>query len=98
MRFLIDADWTIHFLNGRPDVAARFEDLSVQGVGMSFISLAEVYEGVLNSRDPQADQAGLRSFLKAVTLIDTDEQVARIFGREHDACGAPDEQLAIAIC
>jgi tRNA(fMet)-specific endonuclease VapC len=83
VRFLIDSDWTIHFLNGRRDVVARVEELFVQGVALSFVSLAEVYEGVLYSRDPEADEAGLRSFLAAVTLMDIDEQVARIFGHER---------------
>ena len=83
MLFLIDSDWIIHFLNGRRDVVTRVQELNRDGIAMSHISLAEVYEGVLYSRDSEADEAGLRHFLDAVTLIGIDEQVARIFGRER---------------
>jgi tRNA(fMet)-specific endonuclease VapC len=81
--FLIDSDWVIDFLNGRPDVVARVEKLSAQGIAMSMVSLAEVYEGVFYSRDPIADEASLKSFLDGVNVLGIDEEVTRIFGRER---------------
>ncbi len=45
MRHLVDTDWVIHYLNGRQDIVARLEVLKHEGLGLSIISLAELYEG-----------------------------------------------------
>lgn len=50
---------------------------------MSLISLAEVWEGVFYSRNPAADEAGLKNFLRIVDLLDLDEEIALVFGRER---------------
>ena len=44
--YLIDTDWVIHHLNGNTDVMARLEALHSEGLGLSVIALAELYEGV----------------------------------------------------
>jgi hypothetical protein len=46
VRYLVDTDWVIHYLNGRADIVTRIQELSPLGIAMSVISLAELYEGV----------------------------------------------------
>ncbi len=46
MRYLIDTDWAIHYLNDRPDIVQRLHVLQDDGFALSLISLAELYEGV----------------------------------------------------
>ncbi len=47
--YLIDTDWIIDYLNDREPVASRLEELRGEGIGISTISLAELYEGVYSS-------------------------------------------------
>ncbi len=53
LSYLIDTDWVIHYLNGRNDIVARLHTARSDGLGLSVIALAELYEGVYFSRDPE---------------------------------------------
>jgi tRNA(fMet)-specific endonuclease VapC len=53
------------------------------GIGLSVISLAELYEGIYYSRAPESSERGLSDFLGGVQILGVDEEVARIFGRER---------------
>ena len=83
MRYLVDTDWVIHYLNGRPDVVAHIQNLEPDTLAISVITVAELYEGVYYSRDPRKAEEGLRDFLRGVGLLGIDEATARIFGRER---------------
>ena len=81
--YLVDTDWVIHYLNGRQDIVERLEVLKPEGLGLSVVSLAELYEGVYYSRDPEGDERGLNDFLQGITLLGLDEETAKIFGQER---------------
>ena len=49
MRFLVDTDWVIHYLNGNEAVRQRLDNCRVYGVGVSVITLTEVYHGVFQA-------------------------------------------------
>ena len=83
MRYLLDTDWVIHYLNGHPEIVRRVQELSAEGIGLSLISLAELYEGVLYSRNPQRSEEGLQAFLRGVELVGIDDAITRVFGRER---------------
>ena len=83
MRYLVDTDWVIHYLNGHPEIVARIQTLSPQGIGLSVISLAELYEGVFYSRDPRKSEKALQDFLRGIELLGVDEETTRVFGRER---------------
>jgi tRNA(fMet)-specific endonuclease VapC len=84
MRYLIDTDWAIEYLSQRPGIVARLQELQQQaGLALSMISLAELYEGVFYSRDPEGDERDLQDFLRGVTVVGIDEEVCKIFGRER---------------
>jgi len=42
VRYLVDTDWVIHYLNGRADIITRIQELSPLGIAISVISLAEL--------------------------------------------------------
>ena len=52
MKYLIDTDWIIDHLKGEAEVARKLEELAPEGLAISMISLAELYEGVFYSKDP----------------------------------------------
>ena len=84
MNFLIDTDWTIDYLNGARYVRDRLNDLGISDLGISVVSVAELYEGVLYSRSMEHDHAALSLFLEnEVTALGIDMEICRIFGRER---------------
>lgn len=83
MRYLIDTDWAIHYLNDHQGVVQRLRGFQDDGLGLSIISLAELYEGVYYSRDPEGDERDLQDFLRGVTVLGINEEAAKIFGRER---------------
>jgi tRNA(fMet)-specific endonuclease VapC len=83
VRYLIDTDWVIHYLNGHPEIVRRLHTLQPEGVGLSVISLAELYEGIYYSTDPEGNERDLHDFLRGVNTIGIDEETCKIFGRER---------------
>ena len=83
MQFLVDTDWVIDCLNGIERVAQHFDGLRPQGIGLSIISLAELYEGVFGAADSQADESALQDFLADVEVVPLDPTVCRIFAEER---------------
>ncbi len=46
LSYLIDTDWIIHYLNGHREIIGKLKSLRNEGLAISVISLAELYEGV----------------------------------------------------
>ncbi len=80
---LVDTDWVIHWLNGNEKVRRRLNEVKAQGLAISVISLAELYEGVYHGRNPKAAEEGLRDFLSGADLLPIDQATAEVFGRER---------------
>ncbi len=84
MKYLLDTDWVIDHLPSVERVVQRLEELSPEGLGLSVISLAELYEGIFNSTDPAGNEQALQDFLSGVVeVMPVDEETCRIFGRER---------------
>ena len=56
MRYLVDTDWVIHYLNGDHSIRERLDEVRHEGVAVSIVTLAEVYEGVSQSPDAVAEE------------------------------------------
>ena len=78
--YLIDSDWAISHLNGVQRIRAKLKQLQPQGLGISIISLAELYEGVIYSQNPQESKYRLERFLSSVKTIDVTDEICRLFG------------------
>ena len=83
LRYLVDTDWVIDHLNQIERVVNKLRELRPQGLALSIVSLAELYEGVHYSRDPEQSQQALDAFLEDVTVLGIDEEICKIFGRER---------------
>jgi predicted nucleic acid-binding protein len=81
--YLVDTDWAIDYLNGQDQTRKRLEGLEGSGLAFSIISLAEVYEGIYYSKDPEANERALLDFLEDVAVLSIDEEIARLFGKER---------------
>ena len=83
MQYLLDTDWVIHYLHGHTAIVQRLDELQPQGLALSIISLAELYEGVYYSCDPEGDEHDLNDFLRGVTVLGIDEDICKTFGKER---------------
>ena len=81
LAFLIDTDWVVDHFNAVSYVTHRLKELQPQGLALSVISEAELWEGVYFSRDPKRSQATLEEFLSGVVLLGLDEEVCKRFGQ-----------------
>jgi tRNA(fMet)-specific endonuclease VapC len=81
--YLVDTDWVIDYMHGVPRLVERFDRLLPDGVGLSIVSLAELYDGVLGSSAPRRNEQKLRSFLAFVDVVPLDDAVCRIFAGER---------------
>ncbi|RLE40014.1 hypothetical protein DRZ77_03190 [Candidatus Woesearchaeota archaeon] len=81
--YLIDTDWVIDYLNDKEPVASKVEKLREKGIGVSIITLAELYEGVYYSRNPEASERKLLGFLSGVAILGIDEGICKTFGKER---------------
>ena len=82
MEYLVDTDWAIDYLHKADRTVRRLEELLPDGVGLSIVSLAELYEGLARSRNPDADSEALRLFQEAVEVVPLDDAACRVFGEE----------------
>ena len=79
----MDTDWAIDYLHKADRTVRRLESLFTDGVGLSVVSLAELYEGLARSRNLDADAEALRLFLEAVDVVPLDDAACRVFGDER---------------
>ena len=83
MRYLIDTDWAIHYLNAHPAITRRLDELKDEGLALSVVSLAELFEGVYASTDPPRNESQLQGFLRGLEVIGVDVETCQVFGRER---------------
>lgn len=80
-RFLIDTDWVIDHLNRVEPVTQRLRELQEQGLAVSIISVAELWEGVHFSQDPVRSRTALEEFLAGVVILGIDGEICKQFGK-----------------
>lgn len=83
MQYLIDTDWVIDYQHGIPQIVSRLDPLLPEGVGLSIVSLTELYEGYLDSADSQTQESALQSFLAGIRIVPLDDDICRLFARER---------------
>ena len=83
LKYLIDSDWVINAQHNQEAVVTRLQELTPDGLGISIISIAELYEGILGDPDPEKSDQALRRFLSMVEVLSIDEMTCRIFAQER---------------
>jgi tRNA(fMet)-specific endonuclease VapC len=76
MAYLLDSDWVIHALAGRSRALSVLERLSSRHIGVSVITLAEVYQQAFESTNPDAYLATYRGFIAPFRVIPVTEPIA----------------------
>lgn len=80
-KYLVDTDWAVYYLRGREPYVTRLKVYREEGLSVSVVSLAELYEGVFRAPDRQDKEKTLNDFLAGLVVLDLTRDVARTFGR-----------------
>jgi predicted nucleic acid-binding protein len=83
MRYLVDTDWAVWWLRGRPDVVQRLQALRTEGLAISAVTLGELVTGVRRSRDQARNAEALQHFLRRVTVLSFADTTAYRWGEEQ---------------
>jgi tRNA(fMet)-specific endonuclease VapC len=78
--YLIDSDWLIELFRGRAAFVTELNRLAPQGLAVSTITLAELWEGVRGARDPAKARLSVEGIEQRMRVLDVDMAVARVFG------------------
>jgi tRNA(fMet)-specific endonuclease VapC len=76
MSYILDSDWLINALAGRRRAIAPLELLSSQRIGVSVITLAEVFQQAFESSNPEAYLDNFRGFIAPFRIIPVTEPIA----------------------
>ncbi|MBI2304133.1 MAG: type II toxin-antitoxin system VapC family toxin [Chloroflexi bacterium] len=85
MKYVLDTTWIVEYLRGNEHVVRRVQGLQEEGLGVSIISVAELFEGVFRSKSSVENEQALRDFLGGVTVLPISEEIARIYGEKKAA-------------
>ena len=79
MKYLIDSDWIADYLKGRLNAVRCINGLTADGIAVSIVSYAEVYEGIYFGQDRKRHEAAFREFLRGVRVLPINRTTARRF-------------------
>ena len=101
--YLLDTDTVIYALKGQRDVMRNLALHADDPLGVSVITLMELYYGAFRSRQVAGNLAKVRSLEKAVRVWDLQADAAEVFGAlkaqlESDGTRLDDFDLGIAAC
>ena len=83
MKYLVDTDWIILHFRGNTQVARCIEELSPEGIGLSVVSMGELYEGVYRASDSESSETALQLILSDIDIVPIDDEVCRVFGQQR---------------
>lgn len=79
MPFLLDTDWVIQTLAGHARAIDTIRRVRGDWIGMSWFTVAELYDGAFRSSNPQARLLNLRQFMSGYQIIVPDDATAETF-------------------
>ena len=79
VRYLVDTDWLIDAAIGRPHAQHLLERLRDDGLAISIIAVADVYEGAFGTPDPQPTLDGLCLFPGDFAILPVTDPIVEQF-------------------
>jgi predicted nucleic acid-binding protein len=71
MQYLLDSDWIINLLAGKADAQKKIERIDPNEIGISIVTVAEIYESAYHFANLNAHIEQFDSFLKSFGVIDS---------------------------
>ena len=81
MSYLIDTDWVVDYLKGRPQAVQVLQSLQPEGLAISIITFGEIYEGIVFATDPHQSEGSFKQFLRTVAVLPLSRRIMRRFAR-----------------
>jgi predicted nucleic acid-binding protein len=81
MSYLVDTDWIIDGLSGRRETLTFLEEHRNEGLGVSIVTLGELYEGAYGRPNPDEHIASIEQFLRLFTVLPVSDTTMQHFGR-----------------
>jgi tRNA(fMet)-specific endonuclease VapC len=75
MPYLLDADWAINALAGRPAVVSTLQQLALDGIAITWITVGKIYEGAFGSPDLEKHIASFRQFISPFAVLDLNDEI-----------------------
>ena len=79
MNYLVDSDYVADYLKGRSLATTLLDTLFPEGLAISIVTFAEVYEGIHYGDNPKHYTLVFRRFLAGVTVLGITRSVAKQF-------------------
>lgn len=102
MKYLVDTDWIIDALANIPDAITTLRTFARDGISISIISFAELYDGAYGSQNPQAEVVRIQQFLVSYPVIGLNDAIVDRFGQTRSRLRSqgmliPDLDLLIGV-
>jgi predicted nucleic acid-binding protein len=81
MNYLVDTDWLIDVFVGVPRAVRTLQACQLEGVGVSIVSHAEIFEGAYGFPDTEDRLTLYRTFLQQFETLALSGPIGEIFGR-----------------
>jgi tRNA(fMet)-specific endonuclease VapC len=81
MKYMLDTNICVYLIrNKQPQLLTRLSRYSIEDVGLSTITVAELQHGVRKSSRPEQNLQALDQFLVPLSILDFDYQAAAAYG------------------
>src|SRR5436305_10432391 len=77
MTYLVDSDYVADYLKGRVPATTLLDRLFPEGIAVSIVTYAEVYEGIYYGQRRTASERGLRLFLRRTPVLFLTRSIAK---------------------
>ena len=81
MTYLVDSDYVADYLKGRPPATTLLDRLFHEGIAVSIVTYAEVYEGIYYGQHRAVSERGLHLFLRTTPVLSITRSIAKQYAR-----------------
>ena len=81
MKFMLDTNTCIYIIKQKPsEVIERFKRTKISQIGISSITLSELFYGVSKSSKPKQNQVALAQFIAPLVIMPYGDEAAQYYG------------------
>lgn len=82
LKYLLDTNICIYIMNERPvEIIQKFKQFDVGEIGVSTITVSELYYGIEKSKNLKVNEQRVEAFLSPLDVIVYDDVAARVYGK-----------------
>jgi tRNA(fMet)-specific endonuclease VapC len=103
MKYLLDTNICVYWLNGDKAIEKKAIQRGLNHIGVSFISLSELYYGAYKSQKVKQNLSAIKSYASKLKRVESNKEICEAFGKlksdlEKEGNIIDDADLFIACC